>query len=273
MDLKKRILILVLSLTLLPSLPAHSEPSISGVIVEGSACDILDQVAPLSSTRMKVTCVEKDGKYFWSTNPQAYKKIAEQASSAPCDAECRSDRAGIAAAELEALEPSKNFPKWVLDAQSYFSKIVFDKARQAFGSGRYEFVNPMPLPAAGAETNPSVNSFGSYKWTLRIWSENEVISLNRSQHTSADSVESDKKTPEKLEVTKTSEGKYLVAIYSTIIDKPVTVTASKPTSKGIVIILNTDESGYASLLTSQKLAGYKILVSGNKKIKAITKIN
>ena len=248
-----------------PSVPA---------IIEGGDCKTLDAVAPITGTNLKVTCVEKDGRFFWSTNPAFYKKFAQVSPKFPCDAECEADRQGIAAAELEALDAQKNFPKWVTDGQTYFSNLVLSKVKQAFGKGDYDYHFPMPQPTASMLANPSVNVFGAYKFTLMKWAENEIANLNKSNFESEKEKDSSKvsstssNSKVKLEVTKNSEGEYIVEIFSGAKDKSLLLYGTKKSSKNVFFNLVTDESGYASILTDQKLSGYKLVLGTGSKVTA-----
>lgn len=244
-------------------------------ILEGGECKTLEEVAPISGTNIKVTCVEKNGKNFWSTNPTFYKKVAEVSPKFPCDADCEADRQGIAAAELEALEAQKYFPKWVLDGQTYFSNQVQAKVKLVFGKGEYFYHFPMPQPTPNMLANPSVNVFGSYKLLLMKWAEVELASLSKANFESEGDKESNKASGTskvKLEVTKNSEGKYLVEVFSNTGDKSLLLNGTKKSSKNIFLNLMTDESGYASILTDQKLSGYKLVLGSGSKVTASTTV-
>jgi hypothetical protein len=260
-----------------PSVPA---------IIEGGDCMAAEAVAPITGTKIKVTCVEKDGRFFWSTNPAFYKKFQKALPMSPCDAECEADRQGNAAAELEALDPQKYFPKWVADAQTYFSNLVLSKVKQAYGKGDYQYHFPMPQPSASTQADTSTNNFGAYKFTMMKWAENEIANLSKSNFEWTENkiasqgksnIESEKEKDSnkvsinskvKLEVTKNSEGKYLVEIFSGGGDKSLLLNGTKKSSKNIYFNLVTDESGYASILTDQKLSGYKLVLGNGSKVTA-----
>lgn len=244
-------------------------------ILEGGECKTLDEVAPISGTFIKVTCVEKDGNLFWSTNPSFYKKIIEATPKFPCDAECEADRQGNAASDAEALDPNKYFPKWVRDGQNAYTNLVLAKVKLAYGSGEYTFNFPMPQPTDSMLASTSVNTFGTYKLSLKVWSDNEIASLSPGNFEKSSAQDSNKKASGsegnkvKLEVTKDSDGKFLVAVYSGAGGKSLVINGSKKSNKDVILKLNTDQLGHGSLLTGQKLSGYKLILGKNSKTAAI----
>jgi hypothetical protein len=245
------------------------------LIIEGGPCEALDVQAPLSVSLLKVTCVEKDGVRIWSTNPKIYRQLSNSIVALPCDAECEEDRKGIASGEIEAADAKTFFPKWVVDAQNYFSKLVLKRVKEAFGDGKYSFIEAMPLPSREALSASSLSSFGGYKLQLRTWSENEIIGLTKdrlkgSESQVSETLSNSSNLTLKLDVDKNSDGKYLVAVFTNAAEKSLALTASKSGSKRISIIVRTDKSGYGSILTSQKLSGYKVSVGTKSKVAAQT---
>jgi hypothetical protein len=247
-------------------------------IVEGGECQVLNEAALLPGSSMKVSCVEKDKKLIWTTNPEIYRQLNTVSQTTPCEAECQADRKGIAQGEVEAADAKTYFPKWVTDAQKFFSNLVLKKVKEAFGQGEYSYINPMPVPSQDALNNPSTSTFGAYKLTLKNWSEAELIGLNQSRFQSAvseNSLSNKVNSPTssiKLAVDKSSDGKYLIAVFSNISEESITLKASKGSAKQISIVVNTDRYGYGSILTSQKLSGYKLLAGGASKSKASTTV-
>lgn len=267
------LLIFILTSFLALPVSANAASLAENLIIEGGPCETLDVQAPLSASLLKVTCIEKDGVRFWSTNPKVYRQLSNAIVTLPCDAECEEDRKGIANGEIEAADAKTFFPKWVNDAQNFFSKLVLKRVKEAFGEGEYSFIEAMPLPSKEALSASSLSSFGGYKLQLRNWSENEIIGLSKnrlkeSESQASKSLSNSANQTLKLDVDKNSDGKYLVAIFSNAAEKSLALTASKTGSKKISIIVRTDKSGYGSILTSQKLSGYKVSVRNNSKITA-----
>jgi hypothetical protein len=269
--------LLVISSVTQPSI-AFSDNLPAKTIIEGGECSVLNEQAPLANSWIKVTCVEKDKKLIWTSNPEVYKQLSNIAPITLCNSECQIDRQGIAQGEVEAADAKTYFPKWVTDAQSYFSNLVLKKIKSAFGEGTYTYISPMPTPSADSLVNPSIAIFGSYKMVLRDWSEAELIGLNQSRFQSSasqDTVNDKKNLPNssiQLVVDKNSNGKFLIAVYSNVIEKPVSLKASKNSSKQISILVQTDSYGYGSILTSQKLSGYKLSAIVNAKVKTSTTV-
>jgi hypothetical protein len=257
---------------------ASSDSLPTKAIVEGGECQVLNEAALLPGSSMKVSCVEKDKRLIWTTNPEIYRQLNTVSQTTPCEAECQADRKGIAQGEVEAADAKTYFPKWVTDAQKFFSNLVLKKVKEAFGQGEYSYINPMPVPSQDALNNPSTSTFGAYKLTLKNWSEAELIGLNQSRFQSAvseNSLSNKVNSPTssiKLAVDKSSEGKYLIAVFSNISEESITLKASKGSAKQISIVVNTDRYGYGSILTSQKLSGYKLLAGGASKSKASTTV-
>ena len=257
---------------------ASSDSLPTKAIVEGGECQVLNEAALLPGSSMKVSCVEKDKKLIWTTNPEIYRQLNTVSQTTPCEAECQADRKGIAQGEAEAADAKTYFPKWVTDAQKFFSNLVLKKVKEAFGQGEYSYINPMPVPSQDALNNPSTSTFGAYKLTLKNWSEAELIGLNKNRFqnpASQSSLGNKVNSPTssiKLAVDKNSDGKYLIAIFSNISEEAITLKASKGSSKQISIVVNTDSYGYGSILTSQKLSGYKLLAGGTSKSKASTTV-
>jgi hypothetical protein len=266
-------LLFTIALTTHPSV-AFSDSAPSKAIIEGGVCQVLNEVALLPVNPMKVSCVERENKLVWTTNPEVYKQLNKVTLTFPCGAECQADRQGIAQAEVEATDAKTYFPKWVIDAQSYFSNLVLKKVKDAFGEGKYSYIYPMPLPSQDTLNNPSISTFGAYKFALRNWSEAELVGLSqgRFQSSTDDSHTNNKiNSPTssiKLAVDKNSDGKFLIAVYSNLTEETITLKASKNSSKQISILVSTDSYGYGSILTSQKLSGYKLLAGINSKTKA-----
>jgi hypothetical protein len=266
-------LLFTIALTAHPSV-AFSDSTPSKAIIEGGACQVLNEVALLPVNPMKVSCVERENKLVWTTNPEVYKQLNKVTLTFPCDAECQADRQGIAQAEVEATDAKTYFPKWVIDAQSYFSNLVLKKVKDAFGEGKYSYIYPMPVPSQDSLNNPSTSTFGAYKLALKNWSEAELIGLSqgRFQSSTSDSNVNNKiNSPTssiKLAVDKNSDGKFLIAVYSNLTEETITLKASKNSSKQISMLVSTDSYGYGSILTSQKLSGYKLQAGINSKTKA-----
>jgi hypothetical protein len=266
-------LLFTIALTTHPSV-AFSDSTPSKAIIEGGACQVLNEVALLPVNPMKVSCVERENKLVWTTNPEVYKQLNKVILTFPCDAECQADRQGIAQAEVEATDAKTYFPKWVIDAQSYFSNLVLKKVKDAFGEGKYSYIYPMPAPSQDSLNNPSTSTFGVYKFALKNWSEAELIGLSqgRFQSSTIDSNVNNKiNSPTssiKLAVDKNSDGKFLIAVYSNLTEETITLKASKNSSKQISMLVSTDSYGYGSILTSQKLSGYKLQAGINSKTKA-----
>jgi hypothetical protein len=247
-------------------------------IIEGGECGVLNASGPIKGTTTKVVCVDKDGKLIWSSNPEVYKPKIE----ATCDAECLADREGIARAEAEALDPKSNFPKWVTDAQNFFSNLVLSRALTAFGPGKYNYETPMPMLLKSDLENPSQSNFSNYKLTLRKWSDLELINLKRENHETGlikqpesstnkvnDLGASSSSTPiAKMEVLSNSDSKFLVMVYSNVAEKQLVVKASKKGKDPKTLYIQTDEGGFGSLLSSQKLSGHAFALSVDGKVKA-----
>ncbi len=247
-------------------------------IIEGGQCDTTNAIGPIKGTTTKVTCVEKDGKLIWSSNPEVYKPNVE----ATCNAECLADRAGIAQGEVEASDSKTYFPKWVLDAEKYFSNLVLSRAQAAFGTGKYNFETPMPTLSKTDLENPSLSNFSGYKISLRNWSDSELVNLKienyetvpvKSTESKIDQTKevekiSSVKPTVKLEVLSNSTSKFLVMVYSNVSKKELVVTASKKNKGARTLYIQTDESGFGSLLSSQKLTGYTFSLALDGKVKA-----
>jgi hypothetical protein len=247
-------------------------------IVEGGQCGVAKSIGSIKGTTTKVTCIEKDGKLVWSSSPESYKPKVD----ANCDAECFADRAGIAQAEVEASDPKTFFPKWVLDAQKYFSNLVLSRAQTAFGVGKYYFETAMPTLSKTALENSSLSNFSGYKIRLKNWSDSELVNLKRENHETGQiklaepkddqtkEVEetSNAKPSVKMEVLNNSNKKFLVMVYSNVANKQMVVAASKKGSETKTIYIQTDDAGFGSLLSSQKLAGYAFSIAVDGKVKA-----
>jgi hypothetical protein len=263
-------------------------------IVEGGQCGAANAIGPIKGTTTKVTCVEKDGKLVWSSSPDIYKPKVE----ATCDAECLADRAGIAQGEAEASEAKTFFPKWVLDAQKAFSNLVLSRAQSAFGAGKYNFETPMPTLTKTDLENPSMSNFSGYKISLKNWSDSELVNLKRENHETGQiklaepkidqtkEVEQGSSTTSKIDQTKevdqtssvkpsikmevlnNSNKKFLVMVYSNVANKKMVVVASKKGTETKTIYIQTDEAGFGSLLSSQKLAGHAFSIAVDGKVKA-----
>ena len=260
-----------------PSIAFSDTPPIK-IVMEGGECQVLNEVAPLSAKSMKVSCVERENKLIWTTNPEIYKQLNKVSPTVPCEAECLADRQGIAQGEIEATDAKTYFPKWVVDAQNFFSNLVLKKAKEAFGEGKYSYIYPMPIPSQESLNNPSTSTFSAYKLTLKNWSEAELIGLNQSrfqgsasQPTLSSKVNSSTSSI-RLAVDKNSDGKFLITVYSNIAEEAVTLKASRNSSKQISIVVHTDSYGYGSILTSQKLSGYKLAAGVNSKTKVSTTV-
>jgi hypothetical protein len=247
-------------------------------IVEGGQCGATNTIGMIKGTTTKVTCVEKDGKLVWSSSPDIYKPKVE----ATCDAECLADRAGIAQAEAEASDAKTFFPKWVLDAQKYFSNLVMSRAQSAFGPGKYYFETPMPNLSKTDLENPSQSNFSAYKMSLKNWSDSELVNLKRENHESGQikltepKIDQTKEVDQtlsvkpsvKMEVLNNSNKKFLVMVYSNVANKQMVVAASKKGTETKTIYIQTDEAGFGSLLSSQKLAGHAFSIAVDGKVKA-----
>ena len=247
-------------------------------IVEGGQCGAANAIGPIKGTTTKVTCVEKDGKLVWSSSPEIYKPKVE----ATCDAECLADRAGIAQGEVEASDAKTFFPKWVLDAQKYFSNLVLSRAQSAFGAGKYNFETPMPTLSKADLENPSQSNFSGYKISLKNWSDLELVNLKRENHETGqiklaepkiEQTKEAEQTPSgkpsaKMEVLNNSNKKFLVMVYSNVSEKQLVVVASKKGTETKTIYIQTDEGGFGSLLSSQKLAGHAFSLAVDGKVKA-----
>ena len=247
-------------------------------IVEGGQCGAANAIGPIKGSTTKVTCVEKDGKLVWSSSPEIYKPKVE----ATCEAECLADRAGIAQGEAEASDAKTFFPKWVLDAQKAFSNLVLSRAQSAFGAGKYNFETPMPTLTKTDLENPSMSNFSGYKISLKNWSDSELVNLKRENHetgqiklaepkidqTKEVDQTSSVKPSVKMEVLNNSNKKFLVMVYSNVANKQMVVVASKKGTETKTIYIQTDEAGFGSLLSSQKLAGHAFSIAVDGKVKA-----
>lgn len=247
-------------------------------IVEGGQCGAVNAIGPIKGTTTKVTCVEKDGKLVWSSNPDIYKPKVD----ATCDAECLADRAGIAQGEIEASDAKTFFPKWVLDAQKYFSNLVLSRAQSAFGTGKYNFETPMPTLSKADLENPSQSNFSGYKISLKNWSDLELVNLKRENHETGQIKLAEPKIEQTIEAEQTLSGKpsvkmevlnnlnkkFLVMVYSNVPEKQLVVVASKKGTETKTIYIQTDEGGFGSLLSSQKLAGHAFSLAVDGKVKA-----
>ncbi len=247
-------------------------------IVEGGQCGATKAIGSIKGAKTKVTCIEKDGKLVWSSSPEIYKPKVD----ANCDAECLADRAGIAQAEVEASDPKTFFPKWVLDAQKYFSNLVLSRAETAFGIGKYYFETAMPTLSKADLENPSQSNFSGYKMRLKNWSDSELVNLKRENHETGQvklAVPMDDQTKEveetsnvkpsvKMEVLSNSNKKFLVMVYSNVANKEMVVAASKKGSDTKTVYIQTDDAGFGSLLSSQKLAGHAFSIAVDGKVKA-----
>jgi hypothetical protein len=156
------------------------------------------------------------------------------------------------------------------------------RAQSAFGPGKYYFETPMPNLSKTDLENPSQSNFSAYKISLKNWSDSELVNLKRENHESGQikltepKIDQTKEVDQtlsvkpsvKMEVLNNSNKKFLVMVYSNVANKQMVVAASKKGTETKTIYIQTDEAGFGSLLSSQKLAGHAFSIAVDGKVKA-----